>query len=456
MNKKSGRILIAGTGSGCGKTTVVCAILQAFKNRGLDVASFKCGPDYIDPMFHSEIIGTPCTNIDLYFAGEQLARGLFLKHAAEYNVIEGVMGYYDGLSMQSAESSGWHAAQTLSAPTILIVNGRGMALSAAAVVKGFQSMRTPCGIAGVILNRVSPMSYPQLKSVIEEECGVHVYGYMPAIEACSLESRHLGLVTAQEVTGLREKMQTLAMQAEMSIELDALVGLMQTQPEIEADIPVAQKIADVRIAVARDKAFCFYYRDNLELLGELGATLIPFSPLEDNELPECDGLYLGGGYPELYAQQLSQNVSMRESVRNATNSGLPTIAECGGFMYLTERIADSEMVGVIGGNCTDMKKLVRFGYAEFSAEEESLLFEPGDAVRGHEFHHWDAAHPGSALTAKKPSGRGWKCAYATATLYAGYPHLYFMSNPKIGEKFIRKCHERKIRHETNGNRKAQL
>lgn len=451
MIKKAGRILIAGTGSGCGKTTVVCAILQALKNRGLDVASFKCGPDYIDPMFHSEIIGTPSTNLDLYFAGKELARGLFLKHSAELNVIEGVMGYYDGLSMQSTESSSWHMAQTLNAPAILIVNGRGMALSAAALVKGFQTMRSPSSIAGVILNRVSPMSYPHLKAVIEQECSVHVYGYMPTNEACSLESRHLGLVTAQEVSDLREKMQTLAAQAQKSIELDALIELMQTQPDMEAEIPAANKMADVRIAVARDKAFCFYYRDNLELLEELGATLIPFSPLEDKELPECDGLFLGGGYPELYTGQLSQNKTMRESVRNAVQDGLPTIAECGGFMYLTDRIADAEMTGVIHGDCGDMKKLVRFGYAEFSAAEESLLFEKGGSVRGHEFHHWDTTLPGEALTAKKPTGRGWKCAYTTETLYAGYPHLYLMSNPKLAERFIRKCDERKMRHETHGN-----
>ena len=451
MNKKAGRILIAGTGSGCGKTTVVCAILQALKNRGLDVASFKCGPDYIDPMFHSEIIGTPSTNLDLYFAGEALARGLFLKHSAELNIIEGVMGYYDGLSMQSTESSSWHVAQTLDAPAILIVNGRGMALSAAAVVKGFQAMRAPDGIKGVILNRVSPMSYPQLKAAIEQECGVHVYGYMPTNEACSLESRHLGLVTAQEVTDLREKMQTLAAQAEKSIELDGLIDLIQAQPDMEADIPSAKPIADVRIAIARDKAFCFYYRDNLELLEELGATLIPFSPLEDKELPECDGLYLGGGYPELYTEPLSRNISMRESVKNAVLNGLPTIAECGGFMYLTDRIADAEMVGVIRSDCTDMKKLLRFGYAEFSAAEESLLFEPGVSVRGHELHHWDATHPGESMTATKPTGRGWKCAYTTNTLYAGYPHLYFMSNPKLAERFIQKCYERKMRHETHGN-----
>jgi len=447
MIKKAGRILIAGTGSGCGKTTVVCAILQAFKNRGLDVASFKCGPDYIDPMFHSEIIGTPSTNLDLYFSGEQLARGLFLKHSAELNVIEGVMGYYDGLSMQSTESSSWHVAQVLDAPAILIVNGRGMALSAAAIVKGFQTMRTPHRIAGVILNGVSPMRYPQLKAVIEQECGIPVYGYMPPNEAYSLESRHLGLVTTHEVANLKEKMQTLVSQAEKSIELDALIELMRAQLDIEADIPVVERIADVRIAVARDKAFCFYYWDNLELLEELGATLILFSPLEDKELPKCDGLYLGGGYPELYSERLSQNYAMRVSIRNAVRDGLPTVAECGGFMYLTDRIADSEMIGVIHTDCIDMKKLVRFGYAEFSADNDSLLFAKGDTVRGHEFHHWDATMPGCDLIGRKTSGRRWKCAYATDTMYAGYPHLYFRSNPRIAKRFIVKCHERRLRRE---------
>ncbi|MGI6174327.1 MAG: cobyrinate a,c-diamide synthase [Christensenellales bacterium] len=451
MRKRAGRIAIAGTGSGCGKTTAVCAILQALKNRGLDVASFKCGPDYIDPMFHGEIIGAPSTNLDLYFAGEQLVRGLFLKHAAPLNVIEGAMGYYDGLAMGSAESSCWHMARALSAPTVLVVNARGMALSAAAVVRGFQTMRSPSGIAGVILNRVSPATYPQLKAVIERECGIAVYGYLPTDEAYALESRHLGLITAREVENLREKMQLLAAQAEKSIELDALLALMRAQPEMEADLPTAKRIADVRIAVAGDRAFCFYYRDNLDLLEELGATPVLFSPLTDAKLPECDGLYLGGGYPELYAERLSNNRSMLESVRTAVKGGLPTIAECGGFMYLTDRIACSEMVGAIHTDCFNMQKLVRFGYAEYTSAEESLLFEAGDAVRGHEFHHWDASLPGEALTATKPSGRSHACAYATDSLYAGFPQLYFRSNPKIAKRFIGKCNERKMFREALGH-----
>ena len=447
MIKRAPRVMIAGTGSGCGKTTVMCAVLQAMINRGLDVASFKCGPDYIDPMFHSEIIGAPCTNVDLYFADEQAARGLFLKHSAALNVIEGVMGYYDGLAMQSAEASGWHAAKVLSAPTVLVVNARGMALSAAAVVKGFQMLRDPNGIAGVILNQVSPMSYPQLKDVVERECGVKVYGYMPTNDACRLESRHLGLVTAQEVEGLKGKMHTLAEQAEKSIDIDGLIGLMCAQSEMEGNVPAFEKIADVRIAVAKDRAFCFYYRDNLDLLEELGATLIPFSPLEDRCLPVCDGLYLGGGYPELYREKLAQNTGMRESVRKAVTDGLPVIAECGGFMYLTKSIAGSEMAGVINTECSDAHKLVRFGYAELSADTDNMILKADETVRGHEFHHWDASMPGKDLTGRKTSGRSWKCAYATDSMYAGYPHLYFYSNTDVAERFVMRCHDRRLYNE---------
>ena len=451
MIKHAPRLLIAGTGSGCGKTTTTCAILQALKNRGRDVASFKCGPDYIDPMFHSEIIGAQSTNIDLFFSDEAQARSLFAKHAAELNIIEGVMGFYDGISMDSEKASSHHVARALDAPAILVVNGRGMALSAAAVVKGYMELRRPSDIAGVIFNNVSAMTYPLLKVAVERDCGVKVYGYMPNCPECALESRHLGLVTAQEVDDLRGKMQILAAQAEKSIDLDGLIELMQAQPPIEAEEFVQEHIGNVRIAVAKDKAFCFYYRDNLEMLREMGAELVPFSPINDAQLPDCDGLILGGGYPELYPEQLSRNETMRISIRNAVANGLPTIAECGGFMYLTENIAGYPMAGAIETGCFNAKKLQRFGYTTIAAENDSLLFSAGDTIRAHEFHYWDAENPGSDLEARKPSGKSWKCAYTSDTLYAGYPHLYFPSNPGAAKRFIQKCIERKMRHEADGN-----
>ena len=443
MIKEAHRLLIAGTGSGCGKTSVVCAILQALKNRGLAPASFKCGPDYIDPMFHTGVLGLESTNLDIFFSGEAGVRSAFVKHARDWNIIEGVMGLYDGLSMTSEEASSYHVARTLSAPVILVVNGRGMALSAAAVVKGYLSLRTPNPIRGVIFNRISPMTYPQLKAAVESECGVKVYGYLPTCESASLESRHLGLVTAQEVEDLQEKMQTLAAAAEKGIDLDGLLALMTEQPPLEADIPAYPRLGGVRIAVARDRAFCFYYRDNLELLEELGAELVPFSPLTDSVLPGCDGLYLGGGYPELYAKELAENVSMMRSLREAVESGLPTVAECGGFMTLCRSIAGQATAGVFPTDCENTGKLSRFGYETLYGEGESLLFGPGDALRAHEFHYWDAGDPGDSLRAVKPGGREHRCAHVSGTLYAGYPHLYFPSCPRAAERFIQKCLERK-------------
>ena len=451
MLKAAPRVLIAGTGSGCGKTTVVCAILQALKKRKYNIASYKCGPDYIDPMFHSEIIGAPSTNIDLFFTDEECARSLFVKHASELNVIEGVMGYYDGIAMDSPEASAWHVARVLDAPAILIVNVRGMALSCAAVVRGYMELRQPSGIAGVILNHASAMTYPAYKVAIEQECDVRVYGYLPECPECALESRHLGLVTAQEVTGLQTKLNQLEEHAEKCIDLDGLAELMRAQKPIEAHKIVLQRIGSVRIAIARDRAFCFYYRDNLELLESLGAELIYFSPLADEKLPECDGLILGGGYPELYARALSDNRSMLESMRRAVLDGMPTIAECGGFMVLTDRIGEFPMAGVIPTACFDKRRLSRFGYATIAAEEDSLLLAAGESIRGHEFHYWDAEAPGDALVACKSSGRQWRCAYANETLYAGYPHLYFYSNPQVAERFVKKCIERKMRHEADGN-----
>ncbi len=436
------RLLIAGTGSGCGKTSVVCALLQALKDRGLGPRSFKCGPDYIDPMFHTGILGVESVNLDLFFSGKDGARSLLARYGGEVNVIEGVMGLYDGLAMDSPEASAWDVARTLDAPTVLVVNVRGMALSAAAVVKGYMTLREPTPIRGVIFNRATPMSYPGLKAAVEKECGVPVFGFLPACEEAALESRHLGLVTAGEVEDLRGKMRVLGAAAEKSLDLDGLLALMRSAAPLEAEPVRAERLGSVRIAVARDKAFCFYYRDNFALLGELGAELVPFSPLEDEALPPCDGLYMGGGYPELYTERLSANASMRRSIRAAVESGLPTVAECGAFMYLCREIDGVPMAGVIDTVCVSAGKLVRFGYKTLTASSESLLFAPGDSVRAHEFHYWDAEDPGSALQGVKPSGREDRCAYAGPTLYAGFPHLYFRGSG-AAQRFVRKCMERK-------------
>lgn len=435
------RLLIAGTNSGCGKTTAVCAILQALVERGERIASFKCGPDYIDPMFHSRIIGAPSGNLDLFFAGEDALRAQFARHAAELNVIEGAMGYYDGLAMDSCEASAYAVARALSAPTVLVINARGMALSAAALVRGFMDFQPDSRVAGVILNRISPMTYPGLKDAIEGACSVKVYGYLPEMPACALESRHLGLVTAQEIVNLREKMHLLAVQAEKSIDLDGLIALMRAQTPVYAETAQPKPLGRVRIAVARDRAFCFYYRENLEMLRDLGAELIEFSPLEDERLPACDGLLLGGGYPELYAQRLSENRTLLGELREAVAAGVPTIAECGGFMLLCAAIGEYPMASALDARCENKGKLMRFGYATFEAQADCMLLAAGERIRGHEFHYWDADAPGGDWIAVKPSGRTWRCAYAGDTLYAGYPHLSFVSNPGAAARYVQKCLE---------------
>ena len=451
MYKSAPRVVIAGTGSGCGKTTTVCAILQALKDRGLSPMSFKCGPEYIDPMFHTSILGLDSENLDIFFAGEEGVRRSFIRHAGDVNVVEGVMGMYDGISMSSDRSSSYHLARTIDAPVVLVVNVRGMALSAAAVVKGYMTLRSPNVVRGVIFNKVSPMTYPSLKKVVEDECGIPVFGYMPDTPESSLESRHLGLVTAAEVETLQHKMQLLGQAAEKCVDLDGLLALMRAQSPMECPDEDVKPLGKVRLAVARDKAFCFYYRDNFELFEALGAQIVPFSPISDEKLPDCDGLYMGGGYPELYLEKLSANESMRASVREAVTGGMPTVAECGAFMYLCRSIDGFPMAGVFPTDCTGTGRLTRFGYATLHAQGESMLFAPGDTMQGHEFHYWDAGDPGSALRAVKPNGRETRCAYVSDTLYAGYPHLYFPSCKSAAERFIKKCLERRRCNEADGN-----
>ena len=450
MEQKLPRLVIAGTNSGCGKTTVTCAVLQALVNRGLSVAAAKCGPDYIDPMFHSRIIGAKSANLDPFFFDEPTLRYLLAQNAAgcAVTIIEGVMGYYDGLGLTTTRASTWETAQKTASPTILVVNARGAALSVLAAVQGFLQFQPQSEIRGVILNGCTAMSYAPLAKELEARFGIKACGYLPRLPACTLESRHLGLVTAAEVADLREKLQRLAAQAETSIDLDLLLRLANEAPPLTVCPPPLPEAGEpVRIGVARDRAFCFYYEDSLALLSSLGAELVPFSPLEDPVLPEgLHGLYLGGGYPELSAAQLSENASMRESVRAAVQKGVPCIAECGGFMYLLDAIGDHPMAGALPGRSFDAGKLTRFGYLTMTAQRDNLLCRAGESIAAHEFHRWDADDPGEAFLAEKPSGRRWPCVHATATLYAGYPHFHFYANPAFAANFLAACRKEKHRH----------
>lgn len=442
------RFLLAAANSGAGKTTVTCAVLQALVNRGYKTASFKCGPDYIDPMFHSEVIGTKSRNLDLFLLGEDTVRYLLCKNAAGcgISVLEGVMGFYDGVGGSTTQASSYHLARATNTPVVLVLNVRGMSLSAAAMVKGFAALRQDSGIGAVLLNRCSPASYPMLKNAIEAETGIPVAGYLPTMQDCSLESRHLGLVTAAEVQNLKEKLAALALQAEKSIDLDLLCGLACKAPNPVFTPPVLPAPSLVRIAVAKDRAFCFYYEDSLDLLRELGAELIPFSPMSDAHLPQnIHGLLLGGGYPEVHARELAANTSLRGEIGAALRRGLPCVAECGGFMYLHSTLEGSDgktypMVGAVDGTCFNTHKLCRFGYAAITAQRDNLLCKQGGSIPVHEFHYWDSTANGDAFMAEKPvSGKSWACGQASQNLYAGFAHLHFYADIGMAQRFLRQC-----------------
>ena len=449
MRRKVPRLLLCAPASGAGKTTVTCAVLQALVDDGRAPVAFKCGPDYIDPMFHSEVIGARSRNLDLFLMGEGAVRRSLMENTPEAStaVIEGVMGYYDGIAL-SSRASAYDLARTTQTPAVLVADARGRALTAAALVGGMAGFRPDANIRGVLLNRCSPMLYPRLKAAIEEETGVTVYGYLPPLPQCALDSRHLGLVTAAEVAGLREKLRLLAAQARKSIDLEGLLALAASAPGLEPPPPPAAPVFRARpvIALARDKAFCFYYADALAELRRQGAELAEFSPLADKALPEgCSGLYLGGGYPEEYAGQLAQNIPLLREIRFKILHGLPTVAECGGFLYLQESLEDGAgaphaLAGAVSGKAANTGRLGRFGYITMTARADGLLCRAGERLNAHEFHYWDSTAPGADFHAQKPlSGRGWDCAFHTPTLYAGFPHLHFGGCPAAAARFVAAC-----------------
>ena len=450
MERSVPRLLLAGSGSGCGKTTLCCAMLRALVRRGTPAGAFKCGPDYIDPMFHRRITGAGA-NLDPFFFSDDTLNYILARQGEdrEINVIEGVMGYYDGLGF-SDRASTYAVALATGSPVVLALNAGGAALSLLASLEGFVRFRPDAGVRGVVFNRCSPALYPALAEAVRERFGgaVRPLGFLPPLPDCALESRHLGLVTAGELENLDDLLDRLADAAEAHLDLDGLMELARAAPSVSFTPPALPgRRESVRVAVARDRAFCFYYEDSLGILEDMGAVLLPFSPLADAALPpDIDGLYLGGGYPELYAQALGENVSMRRAVQEAVQRGLPCIAECGGFMYLTERVGGFPMAGALPGECRDTGKLARFGYVSLRAKTDNLLCRAGESIPAHEFHRWDCDRPGGDFTAEKPSGRRWDCAVSTPRLYAGYPHFHFLANPSFAERFYNACLEEKYSH----------
>ena len=431
------QFLLAAPRSGSGKTTMTCALLMALKRRGCAPCAFKSGPDYIDPMFHRAVLGVESRNLDLFFSAPETVRTLYAKGAAGHGaaVCEGAMGFYDGLGGVSDRASAWHLADTLGLPVLLVVEPKGQSLTLAAELKGLDSFRTPSHIAGILLNNCTARMHALLAPMLEEETGLPVLGFLPKLPEAVIGSRHLGLYTAAEVENLQQKLALLADAVEEHIDWPRLLALCEKEPPalpVQPETPPAR----VRIAVAQDEAFCFTYAETLEAFRDAGAEVVFFSPLRDTALPEnIGGLYLPGGYPELHARELSENTSLLREIKRKIESGLPTAAECGGFLYLGQSLTDAEgqswpMVGVLPGEAKDAGRLVRFGYAALSADSDSMLFRAGESFPIHEFHHWDSTANGTALAAKKPvGGAAWRCGSVNEHFYAGFPHLYWAGTP---------------------------
>ncbi len=452
------RVMIAAPGSGSGKTMISCGLLQLMKERYRTLA-FKCGPDYIDPMFHRTVLGTPSRNLDSWLAPSDTVRQIMAQNAekehAQMCVIEGVMGYYDGLGGNTTLGSTYEVSVITQTPVILVVDAAGAGLSLAAVIRGLLEFRRDHQIRGVLLNRCTETVFAALKSVIEKELGLAALGYVPRQEEIQFPGRHLGLMMPEEIRDLRQKIAGFARKMEKTVDLERMVEIAKTAPDIEvpddgADVlnhsGTGDRLKPIRIGLARDEAFCFYYEDNLDMLRRLGAQLVPFSPLHDQNLPDnLDGLYMGGGYPELHAQALSGNHAMREAIAAAVTEGMPCLAECGAYMYLHEEMEDADgmawpMAGVIRGKAFRKERLVRFGYCELIAQEETLLGASGTVLRAHEFHYWDSECREGSFTAHKPGRPGeWKCMFHRGNLLAGFPHLYFPGAPQVAENFVRTC-----------------
>ena len=451
---KRKRIMIAAPKSGSGKTTITCGILQMLKNMGENVVSFKCGPDYIDPMFHKMVLHIPSRNLDTFFTGESITKTLFMNHCSEndFAVMEGVMGLYDGLGGVREEGSSYHLAKVTKTPIILVVDAKGMGRSVIAMIAGFLSYDTAHLIKGVFLNRTSRVVFEILKPLIENELQIPVVGYFPDEKSFQLKSRYLGLVMPDELDNIKGQIEKLAFELQKTVSLDTIIQIASEAEELDVTKEIISNknrgtVGDECpvIAVAKDEAFCFYYEDNLALLEEYGAKISYFSPLHDEHLPEVyHGILIGGGYPELYAEALSRNFTLLSELKGAFENQVPMVAECGGFMYLHDWIRDQNgmewpMAGIIAGGCHNKEKLVRFGYIEVEEIKSNYLCY-GETIRGHEFHYYDSEDNGSDCTATKPvTKRGYPCIHSKDDYWFGFPHLYYPSNPIFAKNFVAKA-----------------
>lgn len=448
----TGRILISAPSSSSGKTLLTLGLIRASLKEGYRVQAFKAGPDYIDPSFHRSALGVPSYNLDLFLMGQAYCQDLLARKSAQadISIIEGAMGYYDGISTGSTASP-WDLARATGTPAILVLDPQGMGASLGALVRGFLSHQDPSHIGGFILNRVRPMMASYYKKIIEGVTPVPVLGYLPDMGDMKIESRHLGLVSPEEVQDLEAKLNRLADQVIKSIDLKAIYSLASQAQALEVKKEEVQTNPPLRLGLAQDQALFFYYKDSLEALEARGVDLVPFSILESESLPkDLDGLYLGGGYPENFAEEISANRPLLDEIRTRVQDGLPLLAEGGGYMVLQEGFLANEerfhkWAGLFPGQVSLTNRLQNFGYASLETRKESPLGPSGTKVRGHEFHYskLDNEGEGDIISTKPLSTRSWQGGRLEKNIFASYAHLHLASAPQALEAFVSKMREYK-------------
>lgn len=448
------RLIIAGTQSGVGKTTIVTGLLGALKERGLTVQSYKVGPDYIDPGYHQLASGKVSHNLDTWLIPSEKVVPIFTKTAAgnDLVIVEGVMGLYDG--GRQGVSSTAAIAKLLKAPVVLVIDAKSMGESAAAIALGYKMYDSEVNLVGVIINRLGSKSHEKMVREALERINIPVLGCLYRNDTLRMPERHLGLTPVTEHHA-EDMITALSKQIGEQIDITQIITLAQNAPALDVALKVTslptEVTPQVRIGVAQDEAFSFYYPESLDILKTLGAEIIPFSPLEDSKLPEVDGLLFGGGFPEMFGRELANNHSMREAIRQACTQGMPVYAECGGFMYLTQKLIDfdgsaHEMVGIIPTSCSMQNKLQTVGYVEAKALRDNVLCKAGQSIRGHEFHFSLMNHdentehfPWAFEFTKARTGAIYPGGYAQGNVLASYLHMHFAGNEQGAARFITKC-----------------
>lgn len=447
--------MFAGTGSSVGKTTVVCGVIATLKRFDKKVISFKCGPDYIDPMFHQKVTEVVTRNLDGFLMGEDNLINTLIagEEACDIAVVEGAMGIFDGMGKSTKYSANSISVIT-STPTILIVNPNGQGISVCAQIKGFLEFEQN-NICGVLLNNIKVGMYKYYKEMIEEQLGIEVVGFIPHLEEVKISSRHLGLVTADEIDDIKSKIEIIGDNVLKYCDMERIIEVANSSKYLkENNVNTIDKVANVNLYVARDKAFCFIYDDNIEILQQMGANIHYFSPIDDQCLPDdVDGLLFFGGYPELYGTLLENNKSMQNSIREKISKNVPVYAECGGFMYLQNTITDLEgikyqMLGIIDSDALMTKSLQNFGYTKITNKTKNNFLN--GSVNAHSFHHSVSTSEGESFKALKVSNNmEYDAVYTSESIFASYMHIHFINNLELPRNFIKLCEKGVVNNEVN-------